>query len=72
MYTQLTGKLEAIHIVSDVEVLIIVRKCCTIKAYSVAYNLLHVHRCKDTLCSYAPCNCQDQVRGEVATHDNFK
>ena len=27
---------------------------------------------KNTLCSYAPCNCQDQVRGEVATHDIFK
>ena len=60
-------EVEAIHIVRDVEVLIIVRKCCTIKAYSVANNFLHVHRC-----SYAPCICQDQVRGEVATHGIFK
>ena len=42
-------EVEAIHIVSDVEVLIIVRKCCTIKTYSVAYNLLHVHRSKGHL-----------------------
>ena len=27
---------------------------------------------KDTLCSYASCICQDQVRGEAATHGIFK